>query len=361
MSTQRPHADVPEMKLPAPRTPDPASAPELRWGLLGAGWIASQMAYSLRDTSQRVVAVGSRDTERARAFVDEHAPGARPHGEYASLVADPDVDVVYVASPHSEHLEHALLAIAAGKHVLVEKPMAPTADEARRIAAAAREAGVFCMEAMWTRFLPHIDVLRQVLDTGLLGEVSTVLADHSIPLWPDGPERLADPALAGGAMLDLGIYPLAFASLTLGGLTSATGLGTLTDRGVDRRFAFAVQGPTGTVASLATDMSVSSPTTASVNGTWARLELETMFYMPTTMHLVGKDGVVLDTMTGDPIERHRGLRHEATEVALRITAGDTESDVVPLDETVHILEVMDGLLDSLRREGGTRTGPSAAH
>src|SRR5699024_9728917 len=136
----------------------------------------------------------------------------------------------------------------------------------------------------------------------------------------DGPERLADPALAGGAMLDLGIYPLAFASLTLGGLTSATGLGTLTDRGVDRRFAFAVQGPTGTVASLATDMSVSSPTTASVNGTWARLELETMFYMPTTMHLVGKDGVVLDTMTGDPIERHRGLRHEATEVALRITA-----------------------------------------
>lgn len=336
------------MVFPAPRTPDPASAPGLRWGLLGAGSIASEMAFALRDTSQQVVAVGSRDLARAQRFVAEHAPEARAHGGYAALVRDPEVDVVYIASPHSEHLEHALLAIAAGKHVLVEKAMAPTADEARQIAAAARAAGVFCMEAMWTRFLPHIDVLRQVLDAGLLGEVSTVLADHSIPLWPDGPERLASPDLAGGAMLDLGIYPLSFASLVLGGITSATGLGSLTERGVDRRLAFVVQGPTGAVGSLATDMSVSSPTTASVNGTWARLELETMFYMPTTMRLVGKDGVVLDTMTGDPIEQHRGLRHEATEVALRVAAGETESPVMPLDESVHILEVAEELLSSLR-------------
>ena len=306
------------------------------------------MAYALRDTTQQVVAVGSRDASREQAFVDEHAPSARPHGDYASLVADPEVDVVYVASPHSEHLEHALLAIHAGKHVLVEKAMAPTADEAQQIASAARGAGVFCMEAMWTRFLPHIDVLRQVLDAGLLGEVSTVIADHSIPLWPDGPERLAEPALAGGAMLDLGIYPLSFASLTLGDLTRATGLGTLTDRGVDRRVAFVAQGPSGAVASLSTDMSVASPTTASVNGTWARLELETMFYMPTTMRLVGKDGVVLDTMTGDPMEQHRGLRHEATEVALRVAAGETESPVMPLDESIRILEVAEELLSSLR-------------
>lgn len=348
MFSQRPHADVPAMKLPTARTPDPASAPGLRWGLLGAGSIASEMAFALRDTSQQVVAVGSRDLTRAQGFVTEHAPDARAHGDYASLVDDPEVDVVYVASPHSEHLEHALLAIAAGKHVLVEKAMAPTADEARQIADAAGAAGVFCMEAMWTRFLPHIDVLRQILDSGILGEVSTVLADHSIPLWPNGPERLASPALAGGAMLDLGIYPLSFASLVLGGITSSTGLGSLTERGVDRRMAFVVQGPTGAVGSLATDMSVSSPTTASVNGTWARLELETMFYMPTTMRLVGKDGAVLDTMTGDPIEQHRGLRHEATEVALRVAAGETESPVMPLDESVRVLAVAEELLSSLR-------------
>ncbi|WP_338538939.1 Gfo/Idh/MocA family oxidoreductase [Janibacter terrae] len=358
MSTERPPADVPGMTLPgmtlpgmtlpAPRTPDPASAPGLRWGLLGAGWIAAQLADALRGTSQEVVAVGSRDLGRAQAFVAEHAPGARAHGDYAALVTDPQVDVVYVASPHSEHLEHALLAIGAGKHVLVEKPMAPTAAEARQIVAAARSAGIFCMEAMWTRFLPHIDVLRQVLDAGLLGEVSTVLADHSIPLWPDGPERLASPDLAGGAMLDLGIYPLSFASLALGGLTAAAGLGSLTDRGVDRRLAFVAQGPTGAVASLATDMSVSSPTTASVNGTRARLELDTQFYTPTTMRLVGADGVVLDEMAGDPVEKHRGLRHEATEVALRVTAGETESPFMPLDESVRILEVAEELLRSLR-------------
>lgn len=336
------------MTLPPPRTPDPASAPGLRWGLLGAGWIAAELTRSLDETSQRVVAVGSRDRERARAFVHEHVPGARAHGSYADLVSDPEVDVVYVASPHSEHLAHALLAIEAGKHVLVEKPLAPTAAEAGRIAAAARAAGVFCMEAMWTRFLPHVDTLRQVLDAGILGEISTVLADHGMPLWPDGPERLADPDLAGGAMLDLGIYPLSFASLTLGGLERAVGLGSRTDRGVDRRFAFAVQGPGGALAACSTDMSASTPTTASVNGTWARLELETRFYTPTTMRLVGADGVVLDTMTGDPVEGHRGLRHEATEVALRVTAGELESPVMPLDESVRILEVMDELLGSLR-------------
>lgn len=349
MTAERPPADVPGLRLPSPRTPDPTTAPGLRWGLLGAGWIAGQMASCLRGTTQEVVAVGSRDLARAEAFVAEHAPGARAHGDYAALVVDPEVDAVHVASPHSEHLEHALLAIAAGKHVLVEKPMAPTAAEARAIADAARASGVFCMEAMWTRFLPHVDVLRQVLDAGVLGEVSTVLADHGLPLWPDGPERLADPALAGGALLDLGIYPLSFASLALGGLERASGLGDLTDRGVDRRFAFVAQGPTGAVAALSTDMSVRTPTTASVNGTRARLELETMFYMPTTMCLVDADGIVRDTMVGDPQERHHGLRHEAVEVALRVAAGETESPVMPLAETVRVLEVMDGLRDSLRR------------
>ena len=125
-------------------------------------------------------------------------------------------------------------------------------------------------------------------------------------------------------------------------------LGSLTDRGVDRRLAWVAQGPTGAVASLATDMSVSSPTTASVNGTWARLELDTMFYTPTTMRFVGADGVVLDEMVGDPIEQHRGLRHEATEVALRVTAGETESPVMPLEESVHLIGVAEALLASLR-------------
>ena len=140
--------------LPSPRTPDPMSAPPLRWGVLGPGWIADQMVGALRaNTRQEVVAVGSRDVCRAQAFADRHGI-ARSHGSYEDLVSDPDIDIVYVASPHSGHREHALLALDAGKHVLIEKAFARNADEARDIVDRARTNKLFCMEAMWTRFLP---------------------------------------------------------------------------------------------------------------------------------------------------------------------------------------------------------------
>lgn len=344
----RPQADVPQMRLPASRRPDPMTVPGLRWGVLGAGWIAGEMAHALRSTQQEVVAVGSRSLERATAFVSDHdLAGATPFGSYPELVADERVEVVYVASPHSEHLAHALLAIEAGKHVLVEKAFTRDAAEARELVAAARSAGVFCMEAMWSRFLPHYDVVRQVLDAGLLGGVSTVLADHGQRLWPDGPQRLSDPALAGGAMLDLGIYPLSFASMVLGGIESAVAVGSPTDLGVDARMAYAVRGRSGAVAALSTDMSARTPTTAVVAGPWARLEIDGDFYTPATVRLVGSDNVVLDEVTADPFELHRGLRHEACEVALRVRAGETESPLMPLDESVRLMEVMDGLLACL--------------
>ncbi|MET4079302.1 Gfo/Idh/MocA family oxidoreductase [Janibacter sp. UYMM211] len=352
-------ADVPEMKLPTSTRPDPAEVPGLRWGVLGAGWIASEMVHAIEvgehgSTQQQVVAVGSRDLGRAQAFVDEHCGAhvsehgpVRAHGSYADLVTDPDVDVVYVATPHSEHLEHALLAVRAGKHVLVEKAFTADAAQARELVAAIREAGVFAMEAMWSRFLPHYDVVRQVLDLGLLGELSTVLADHGQRLWPDGPRRLADPALAGGSLLDLGIYPLSFASMVLGGIDRVAAAGTLTDEGVDARVAMSVRGPSGAVGSLSCDMSTRTPTTAVVAGRWARLELDGEFYGPTTMRLVGSDDVVLDEMTGDPVEMHRGLRHETCEVALRVHAGETESPLMPLDESVALMEHMDSIRSQL--------------
>lgn len=340
------------LTLPPSTRPHSADVPGVRWGILGAGWIAGQMVDSLRETRQEVVAVGSRDLARAEGFVDEHCAGARAYGSYEELVADPSVDVVYVASPHSEHLAHALLAVEAGRHVLVEKAFTVTADEARQLVGAIRAAGVFGMEAMWSRFLPHYDVIRTVLRDGLLGEVGTVLADHGQLLWPDGPRRLADPALAGGSLLDLGIYPLSFASMVLGGIETVAATGTSTDEGVDARMAFVVRGSSGAVGALSCDMSAKSPTTASINGTRARLELDGDFYVPTTMRLVAPDGEVLDTMPADPTEMHRGLRHEACEVALRIHAGETESPVMPLDETVRLMEVMDEIRGALRRPGG---------
>ena len=216
--------------LPAPRRPSPSSVPSLRWGVLGTGWIASRFVASLQaSTTQRVVAVGSRTQASADAFAAAFSI-ERAFSPVDALVADPDVDVVYVATPHHLHREGALLAIEAGKHVLVEKPIGLNAAEAQEISAAAAAAGVFCMEAMWTLFLPRFDVVRQVLEAGLLGDVRTVLADHGEHFDP--PHRILDPAMAGGSLLDLGTYVTTLATWALGPATRVQASGSMT---ADRR------------------------------------------------------------------------------------------------------------------------------
>ena len=314
-------------------------APPLRWGVIAPGGIAHAMATALRArTRQQVHAVGSRSLERAESFARDFGAHAA-YGSYEELVADPDVDAVYVASPHSEHHEHALLAIRAGKHVLVEKAFTRNHREALEVVQTARGTGVFAMEAMWTRFLPHIDVVRQVLETGLLGNVHTVLADHGQPLHPGGPRRLSDPDLAGGALLDLGIYPLSFASFVLGELASVTAAGSLTQLGVDAQESITVANDAGALGVLATSMLAKSPTTAAICGTRGRLELDGEFYQPTTVRLVAPDGTVVDTCRPDEVEH--GLHFEAVEVARRVAAGERESPLMPLDETLRIMAVMD--------------------
>ncbi len=203
--------------LPATRTPDPAAAPALRWGVIGPGEIAGDFVAALQQhTRQRVVAVGSRSAERAAAFAATYGV-PNVHVGYEALVADPEVDVVYIATPHSEHTANALLAIAAGKHVLIEKPVAVTADLARTIFAAAEAAGVFAMEAMWTRFLPQTDVVAQLLEDGALGPLSLATADFAGGAAPRDPSsRLLDPAQGGGALLDLGVYVAWWAQFALG-------------------------------------------------------------------------------------------------------------------------------------------------
>lgn len=213
--------------------PPPREAPGLHWGVIGPGRIAASFVQALRaHTEQRVVPVGSRDAERARAFADRFGiPSA--YGSYAEVLDDAWVDIVYIASPHSEHYTHALMAIEAGKHVLVEKAFTRDAGEAEQLIEAAHKQGVFCMEAMWTRFLPHMDVVRQVLDLGLLGEVRTVTADHGQFMSPDKDHRLFAPELAGGALLDLGVYPVSFAAMVLGPFASLAAVGDMTHTGVD--------------------------------------------------------------------------------------------------------------------------------
>ena len=338
--------------LPAPRTPDPMEAPTLRWGVLGPGNIARSFAEALRDgTRQVVTAVGSRSLERARGFAaDYDVPTA--HGSYEELVSDPDVDVVYIASPHSEHRDHALLAIEAGKPVLVEKAFTRNAAEAREVLDAAATRGLFAMEAMWSRFLPHIDVVRRSLEEGLLGDVHTVIADHGQQLYPDGPERLASPLLAGGALLDLGIYPLSFAGLVLGGFEGITATGTLTPEGVDAQISIAVTTASGAHGLLGTSMLTKTPTTAAVCGTRGRIEVDGDFYGPNTIRLCGTgiDADVVDTFEPHEGDMHRGLRYEAAEVARCVHAGVRESALLPHAETLRLMEAM----DEVRRQVGVR-------
>lgn len=326
--------------LPSPRTPDPAEAPPLRWGVLAPGNIANPFVEGLgRFTRQRIVAVGSRSTYRARAFADRWGI-ERAHASYEELVSDPQVDAVYVASPHSHHREHALLAIAAGKHVLVEKSFTRTAVEAREVVDAARAAGVACLEAMWTRFLPRTDIVRQVVANGMLGELETFIADHGQWFAFDPASRLFAPELAGGALLDLGVYPVSYASLVLGTPTRVTARGTLTSTGVDRQVSAVLEYGSGATALVTTTLAAKTPATASLSGSEARLELDGDFYTPGVVRLITRDGDVVES-DRPSIEGHLGLCFEAAHLAQLVADGATESPLLPLDETVTIMTTLD--------------------
>lgn len=339
-----------ERTLPAPRTPDPMTAPTVRWGILAPGWIAQNFASALRrGTRQEIAAIGSRTAERAKAFADEFG-ATSAYGSYEELVGDPQVDIVYVASPHSEHHRLARLALEAGKPVLVEKAFTRNAAEARDLIDLARSKNLFLLEAMWSRFLPHYDVIHQAVRGGLIGDVTTVFADHGQPLYPGGPERLSNPDLAGGAVLDLGVYPISFAAFVLGPFTSVTATGAVTDRGVDSQEAVTVTNEAGALGVLHASMLARSSTTASICGTDGRLEVGGPFYAPTWVRLYSRDGDVLDQYDSADDTLHEGLRYEAAEAARCLAGGSVESTLHPLSETLRVMEAM----DTVRAQLGVR-------
>jgi predicted dehydrogenase len=313
----------------------------VRWGILGTGGIARTFATDLALTdSGTVVAVGSRSTASADRFADELDIPVR-HGSYESLVSDPDIDVVYVATPHPMHHDNAVLALRAGKPVLVEKPFTMNAAEARDIVAVARETGLFAMEAMWTRFLPHIATVRSWLADGVLGDVVTVTADHGQWFAEDADFRLFAPKLGGGALLDLGVYPVSFASMVLGAPSRIVAMRDPAFTGVDAQTSMLFGYPSGAQALLTCTLRAKSPTRAAIVGTEARIEFDGDFYAPTTVSLITRDG---QTTRVESDHQGRGLRHQADEVARRLAAGDLESPLMPLDETISIMATMDEVL-----------------
>jgi predicted dehydrogenase len=334
--------------LAVPAIPDPMDAPALRWGILGPGGIANTFASAAREgTRSSVVAVGSRSRDRASVFARRHGI-ARAYGSYEELVADDEVDAVYIASPHSEHHEHALLALHAGKPVLVEKAFTRNIAETEEILTTAERAGLLAAEAMWSRYLPHYDVVRRTVQDGTLGEVVRISADHGQLLWPDGPQRLADPALAGGALLDLGVYPVAFVDHVLGGLRDVRATGTLSAQGVDITVGMTARAESDVPALMSCTMAAADATAAAVIGTRARIELSSRFYEPsTTVRLIAPDGAALDEYHPDPVH---GFRFQIAEIARAVSEGRGEPWSVPWEATRRVM----GILDEVRRQVGVR-------
>lgn len=332
------------MSLPEPRPLFTTAVPSLRWGVVGTGSIAGRFVQALRlHSSQQVVAVAARDVERSALFAARHGiPGcpATP----AELVDDPDVDVVYIATPHSSHRDLALLAIGRGKHVLIEKPIAASAAEAAEIAAAAGRAGVLAMEAMWTRYLPQFDLLRQLLADGGLGDVHQVSADFGFAVPYDPAGRLWNPDLAGGALLDAGVYPISFASAVLGTPDRVLASGQRLANGVDLRSSALLTSASGADATVACSIVSELPTTATIVGSKARVELGRPFYAPTAVTFTTRRNgrPTTETWTDDTFtDSYAALSYEAIALAGYVGEGRLESPLHPLAEVVSVLATIE--------------------
>ncbi len=338
--------------LPTPNHTPLRGGPTLRWGVMAPGGIAdSWVASAHTNTDQRVDAVASRSLDRARAFAAKHGI-ARAYGSYEELVTDDAIDIVYIAAPHNEHLRLALLAISAGKHVLVEKPIGVSAAEAREIAVAARAAGVFAMEAMWSRFLPQTTIVAQLLADGVLGEVKQVLADFGGRFDYDPQNRWFNPHLAGGALLDIGVYPAWYSHFVLGKPQAITARGSLAPTGVDAQSAVVLDHASGAQSVLTMTMWAQTPVTASISGTAARIDTLGPFLAPSGIRLVSADRTIapLEWLDKSGLIWNEGLCYEATAVAQHIADGLTESPLHTLDDTIEVLEVLD---EARAQLGGT--------
>ena len=318
---------------------------DFRWGILASGGIAQAFARDLSYFNNHIVAaVGSRSKESADSFATEF-PGCVAYGSYEELVSDPTLDAIYVATPHPYHVSNTVLALNAGKPVLCEKPFTINAKEAREMKAAADANGVALMEAMWARFLPHMHRVREILASGVLGEIWAVEADHGQRLSDYANPRHWEPSLGGGALLDLGIYPISFAHMVLGKPDSITSSATFTDKGVDASSTAIFNYKSGAQAILTSNMMVSTSCRASICGTLGKIEIDRTFYNPASMRVIMHDG----TTTEYPNDyKGHGLREQAKEFERVVRSGAMNSPILTPGESIEIM----GSLDEIRRQIG---------
>jgi predicted dehydrogenase len=319
----------------------------LGWGVVGAGEIAETFVRDVPNAANSaIVAIGSRTQERASQFGAAFDIPHR-HAGYQQLVDDPAVDAVYVCVPHPWHAGVAALALRAGKAVLCEKPFTLNAAEARDLVALARSEGTFLMEAMWTRWLPHMRTVRDLVADGAIGEVVAVHADHSGVFPFDPANRMYDPALGGGALLDLGVYAVSFASDLLGRPARVSAAGTSTSTTVDADTSMLLEHRSGAHAVLTCSLRSEGSNRAVVVGTAGRIEIAAAWYGPSLVTLIPIDGP--PTTFEHAITGH-GFHYEIDEVERCVRSGRQESDTLPLDESVAVMET----LDEVRRQIGLR-------
>ena len=315
----------------------------IRWGIAGPGGIAGRFvdAMSLVETGT-VNAVASRSIERADAFADAAGIPGR-HGDYESLAGDPDVDIVYVATPNSRHEADASMYLSAGKHVLCEKPMALDAAQATRMADLAREQGLFLMEAIWSRFLPSYRRMVDLVESGLIGDVLLVEADFGLRMPFDPAHRLFDRSLGGGGLLDLGIYPVQLCHLLLGEPAAVAAAGSLVSTGVDGNVAAVLTHADGALGVAEASLTVSTSCTARISGTDGWIDLPPFMHCPESLTITHSGGreTIETPWEGD------GLRFEIEHVHRCLGSGALESPDVRLSDTIAIARTLDAVREQV--------------
>ena len=323
----------------------------IKWGILGAGNIAKKLAadIALIDNAQ-LVAVGSRSKEKATQFAREFAI-PHIHDSYEDLAKDPEVDVIYVATPHSHHHENTLMCLENNKAVLCEKAFAVNYRQAKEMVEKARQKKLFLMEAMWTKFLPHYNKMKSIVDSGQLGDISSVLINFGFKPRTPVPARLFDPALAGGTILDIGVYNVFIAMSVLGRPDEIEASMTPASTGIDEQCSVLFKYKSGAMAQLFSSFVAHLPTEADINGSDGRLRLTHRFYAPeSTLEFYPEKMDSKQQVLFDGPQQGWGYQYEVKHVCECLEKGMKESDVMTLDNTLEMMRV----LDEIRKKAGIR-------
>lgn len=308
---------------------------KFRWGILGTGGMAKKFAEALAIIPDAdLVAVGSRNCNTAEEFAKTYNV-PRAYGTYKDLAEDDSVDAVYISTPNKYHKDNSLLCLQSQKHVLCEKPFTTNTYEAEEVIICARKNKLFLMEAMWTRFLPAIVKLRQLLTDGLIGEVRMLFADMSY-------QGDLNPEIGRGSLLDLGVYTVSFASMLLGTPDRVCSLASFGTTGVDEQGGYILGYPRDQLAVLSSTLRLTTPRNATIVGTEGYIQIERFWYATKMlMTIQGREPEIIKL----PIEGN-GYNYEAQEVMNCIRKGKLESDVISLDESLSIMQTIDKIREN---------------